>query len=473
MRLSLDDTIIAPATVPGSGAIALIRVSGPKAFEFTDAVVRFRKGNAASSEGYSIHFGTVFTQNGRELDDVLVSIFRAPHSYTGEDCTEISCHASRYITGEIIRLFIDAGARYAEPGEFTRRAFTAGKMDLAQAEAVADLIAAGTEAAHRAAFMQLRGGFSSELRQMRSELVELVSLLELELDFSEEDVEFADRGRLNALLDSLRAHVAGLTDSFRLGNAIRNGVPAAIVGAANTGKSTLLNALIGEDRAIVSDIAGTTRDTVEDTVNIGGILFRFIDTAGIRDTSDVIEKLGIERTFKRISEAEIILAVLDADSDEHKISEECREVLRHISIPSQKLVFLLNKADIADKNRYNKNVIAINKIVLSIENQIKVFTISAKTGQGLPELKKHLSDMESQLISDTDATFVTNFRHYQALGAAALSLDEAAAALASGEPTDLVAELLRAALSHLGSITGDITTDEILETIFSKFCVGK
>lgn len=441
--------------------------------EYTDSVVRFRKGTASASKGYSIHFGTVFMRDGRELDDVLVSIFRAPHSYTGEDCAEISCHASKYIAEEIIRLFIDAGARYAEPGEFTQRAFAAGKMDLAQAEAVADVIAAGTEAAHRVAFNQLRGGFSEELKQMRSELVELTALLELELDFSEEDVEFADRSRLNALLGSLKEHVQRLHDSFRLGNAIKNGVPVAIAGAANTGKSTLLNALLGEDRAIVSDIAGTTRDTVEDTVNIGGVLFRFIDTAGIRETSDTVEKLGIDRTFRKISEAETVLAVVDAGLEEVDFLNNCKEILGHVSLPSQKLIFLLNKADIAEESACNKNVITLNNFVSSLDYKVNVFLISAKTGKGLQEVKDCLSETEKQLISNTDSTFVTNFRHYQALGAAASSLDEVAAALASGEPTELVAEHLRDTLSHLGSITGDIATDEILGTIFSKFCVGK
>ncbi|MBP5740148.1 MAG: tRNA uridine-5-carboxymethylaminomethyl(34) synthesis GTPase MnmE, partial [Bacteroidales bacterium] len=295
MNMRFEDTIVAPATIPGTGAISIIRVSGPDALALSDKVVHLRNGSIASSKGYTIHYGDVTLEDGSRLDDVLVSVFRNPHSYTGEDSVEISCHASRYIVEQLLSLLCRAGARMAGPGEFTQRAFVNGKMDLAQAEAVADVIAAQSAAAHKVAYSQMRGHFSKELEQMSDELVDMTSLLELELDFSEEEVEFADRSKLNSLLEGLLAHVSRLIDSFRLGNAIKNGVPVAIVGAANSGKSTLLNALLGEDRAIVSDIAGTTRDSIEETLNIDGILFRFIDTAGIRETGETIEKIGIDR----------------------------------------------------------------------------------------------------------------------------------------------------------------------------------
>ena len=299
--LRMNDTICAPATSVGAGAISVVRISGPEAMAAVDRVVRFRNGDAASAPGYSVKFGSV-----EGLDEVLVAIFRAPHSYTGEDSAEISCHASPYIVSTLLDRLTEAGCRLAEPGEFTQRAFLNGKMDLAQAEAVADVIASATSAQHRVAMNQLRGGYSAELRGLRKQLLELTALMELELDFSEEDVEFADRSRLRELLDTACSHCRQLADSFRLGNAIRNGVPVAIVGAPNSGKSTLLNALLRDDRAIVSDVPGTTRDTVEETCVIDGVLFRFIDTAGIRASSDEVERLGIERTFRKISEAEIV-----------------------------------------------------------------------------------------------------------------------------------------------------------------------
>ena len=315
MYIKNEDTICAPATVPGTGAISVIRVSGPDALTIADKVVSCRHGSISKAEGYTLRFGTILDADEVIIDEVLVSVFRAPHSYTGENSVEISCHASSYIVARIMDLLYAAGARAAEPGEFTQRAYLNGKMDLAQAEAVADVIASQNAAAHRIAFKQMKGGFSSELRDMRGELLELVSLMELELDFSEEEVEFADRSRLDALLDQIVGHVGRLIDSFRLGNAIKNGVPVAIAGATNTGKSTLLNALLGEDRAIVSDVHGTTRDTIEETLNIDGILFRFIDTAGLRETSEIVEKIGIERTFKKISEASIVHGMLDLTRD--------------------------------------------------------------------------------------------------------------------------------------------------------------
>ncbi|MCR5017277.1 MAG: tRNA uridine-5-carboxymethylaminomethyl(34) synthesis GTPase MnmE, partial [Bacteroidales bacterium] len=300
---SYQDTIVAPATTPGTGAISVIRLSGPQCFSIADSVVRLSRGSISGSEGYTIHYGSVIEPDGSLLDDVLVSVFKAPHSYTGEDSVEISCHASSFIVDEVVRLMLDAGARFAEPGEFTKRAYLNGKMDLAQAEAVADVISSTTSASHRISMQQLRGGFSSELSALREELLKMASLLELELDFSEEEVEFASRDSLITLLDRTKAHVDKLASSFRFGNIIKNGVPVAIAGAVNAGKSTLLNALLGDDRAIVSSVEGTTRDTIEETMNLGGILFRFIDTAGIRATSEEVEKLGIDRTFRKISEA--------------------------------------------------------------------------------------------------------------------------------------------------------------------------
>ena len=356
MYIRNEDTICAPATVPGTGAISVIRVSGPRAFAVADKVVCFRKGSAADSAGYTMKFGTI--RSGEDLiDEVIVSIFRAPHSYTGEDSVEISCHASSYIVSSIMSLLFEAGARAAEPGEFTQRAFLNGKMDLAQAEAVADVIASQNAAAHKVAFKQMKGGFSSELRGMRAELLEIVSLMELELDFSEEEVEFADRRQLDVLLDRVIAHTGRLIDSFRLGNAIKNGVPVAIAGATNTGKSTLLNALLGEERAIVSDIHGTTRDTVEETLNIGGVLFRFIDTAGIRETSEVVERIGIERTFRKISEASIVLGMVDLTRDDEDNFVMIRDIVGKVNLSSQVLVFLLNKSDVSSDN---KNVILKN-----------------------------------------------------------------------------------------------------------------
>ena len=300
------DTIVAPATIPGTGAISIIRISGPDCFKALDAIVKLRRGNVSSAEAYTIHFGQIFTNGNRLLDEVLVSVFRAPHSYTGEDSCEISCHASSFIVSSILELLLDSGCRMAEPGEFTKRAYLNGKMDLTQAEAVADVISSNTSASHRIAMNQLKGGFSRELSSLREELLRLTSLLELELDFSEEDVEFADRDRLLGLCGETLDHISKLADSFKSGNALKNGVPVAIVGAANAGKSSLLNSLLQEDRAIVSDIAGTTRDSIEECMTLDGVLFRFIDTAGIRETDEVIERLGIERTFKTISSASLV-----------------------------------------------------------------------------------------------------------------------------------------------------------------------
>ena len=455
-----EDTIFAPATIPGTGAISVIRISGPEAVPAAAALVHpvasadisdeSRRGNGdfkyeascacpnqqiIESKGYRMHFGQISGKDGRLLDEVIASVFRAPHSYTGEDSVEISCHASSYIVSEISALLVDLGLRPAEPGAFTQRAFLNGKMDLAQAEAVADVIAAQSAASHRIAVNQLKGGFSSELKTMRASLLEIVSLMELELDFSDEDVEFADRGRLNSLVDGVMAHIRRLMDSFRAGNAIKNGVPVALVGATNVGKSTLLNALLGEERAIVSDIHGTTRDTVEETMNLGGVLFRFIDTAGLRETAETVEKIGIERSYKKLHEAQIVLGVVDASRVFEENCREIREILSHTDPDRQDIIIVLNKCDVlvgtdCESAGYaassmdsgivtelcNKNVICINKYVSFIDNdKIKVIAISAREKAGIDGLKSLLSDTQKDLTENTDAVLVTNIRHLEAL----------------------------------------------------------
>ena len=474
MYIRNEDTICAPATVPGTGAISVIRVSGPEALTIADKVVSC-KGLISEAEGYTIRFGTVKDAEGRVIDEVLVSIFRAPRSYTGENSVEISCHASSYIVSSLMGLLYEAGARAAEPGEFTQRAFLNGKMDLAQAEAVADVISSQNAAAHRIAFKQMKGGFSSELRSMRSELLELVSLMELELDFSEEEVEFADRSRLDSLLVNITGHVSRLIDSFRLGNAIKNGVPVAIAGATNTGKSTLLNALLGEDRAIVSDIHGTTRDTIEETLNIDGILFRFIDTAGLRETTETVEKIGIERTFKKISEASIVLGMVDITRDPESTRDTIREILDKVDFSCQQLIILLNKTDIADTGNA-LDLIDLELRLKNLESEVSgnhILPISARTGSGINTLRSLLAATQRDLLADSDTTLVTNQRHVQALTDARTSLLRVREGLASGLPTDLAAQDIREAIYHIGSIVGEISTDEVLGNIFANFCIGK
>ena len=486
MYIKNEDTICAPATVPGTGAISVIRVSGPDALTIADKVVACRKGTIAEAAGYTMKFGTISDASGAIVDEVLVSVFRAPHSYTGENSVEISCHASSFIATSIMNLLYDAGARAAEPGEFTQRAFLNGKMDLAQAEAVADVIASQNAAAHRIAFKQMKGGFSSELRAMRSELLELVSLMELELDFSEEEVEFADRSQLDHLMTALIAHISRLIDSFKLGNAIKNGVPVAIAGATNTGKSTLLNALLGEDRAIVSDVHGTTRDTIEETLNIDGVMFRFIDTAGLRETTEVVEKIGIERTFKKISEASVVLGMVDLTRDFESTCETVREIVEKVDFSSQKLAFLLNKTDVCP---VNKNVNIVNYIVslfdsLGISSSlvsddtlegaaVAIVPISAKRGSGIDVLRAILAVSQRDLLGDSDTTLVTNQRHVQALSDARTSLLRAQDGLATGIPTDLVSQDIRECIYALSSISGEISAQDVLINIFSNFCIGK
>lgn len=536
MNINFDDTIAAPATLPGTGAISIIRISGAETFNVVDKVVAFKKGRSADFKGNTIHFGTVYLCDGKPLDDVLVSVFRSPLSYTGEDSAEISFHASKYIAGELMNLLTEAGARAAGPGEFTKRAYINGKMDLAQAESVADIISSQNAASHRLAFNQLRGGFSKELMEMRAELLNMLSLMELELDFSEEDVEFADRGQLRSLLDKVIGHTSSLAESFRLGNAIKNGLPVALVGAPNSGKSTLLNSLIGEERAIVSDIPGTTRDTVEEVFNIDGVAFRFIDTAGIRETSETIEKMGIERSLQKLSEADIILGIIDGNAPQEKVLEEAEFIISKCDFAVQKLVLVLNKKDLFDfswkeifeeggflsrikvfgedrelsRNKVfaedrelslnkvfadgdsphenniskaskaqNKDVLISNSFVLrtnkeNITDKIKIITISASKGEGIYELKKILTGFQESSLSGSDTNLVTNARHHAALVQAGRFLSQTQAGLESSLPTDLVAQDLREAVSALSSITGmSIDTEEVLGNIFKNFCIGK
>ena len=476
--MNLDDTIAAPATIPGTGAITVIRISGPDTFTAVDKVVEFTSGNASSAEGYTIKFGIFKDKDGSPLDEVLVSIFKAPHSYTGEDSAEISCHASPYIASRIMEILGENGVRAASPGEFTRRAFVSGKMDLAQAESVADLIASQGEASHRIAMNQLRGGFSKELREMRSELLDVASLMELELDFSEEDVEFANRDRFMKLLESILDHLEKLIQSFRKGNAIRNGIPVAIVGPANAGKSTLLNTILGEERAIVSEVEGTTRDTIEETITIDGILLRFIDTAGIRSTDESIEKKGIERTYKKIEEADLILCILDASLPyADPIPEAVQTVIERANPEYQKLIFILNKVDkLAD----NKNVSEFNKFVSYVESQTQYskekaecLQISAKEGFGIKNLSSVISDYCKSISSEDSGTLVTNLRHLQALTSARDSLLNVKGGINSDLSTELVAEDIRESIRHLSEITEPISDWELLGNIFSRFCIGK
>lgn len=470
MKFDLNDTIVAPATLPGTGAITVIRMSGPDSFSVADKVLKLAAGTVASSAANTIRFGSALYPDGQMLDEVLVSIFRNPHSYTGEDSVEISCHASGFIAEELLRLLCDAGARAAEPGEFTRRAYVNGKMDLAQAEAVADIISSNNSASLRVAMNQLKGGYSKELASIRDSLLEMSSLLELELDFSEEDVEFADRSNLLELLESSLSRIHSLTESFRYGNAIRNGVPVAIVGATNSGKSTLLNALVGEQRAIVSDIAGTTRDTVEEMLNLEGHLFRIIDTAGLRETTDCIEKIGIERSYSKLSQASIVLAMVDLTSSQDEFATSISDIVRHIDFSSQSLFILANKADVPDAN---KNVSVVNNIVSEIDTKAIVLEISAKTGKGLEKLKKALVSTQFDSPVNSGQTIVTNLRHFEALRNAATALESVRTSLIKGLTPDLLAEDLRHALYHLSTILGEVTPDEVLGLIFSRFCIGK
>lgn len=462
MKDSHDSTICAPASARG-GAISVIRVSGDDAIACVDRIFKGHRA-LADADGYTLHYGTVIEADGTPLDDVVVSVFRAPYSYTGENAAEIACHGSDYIVSRILALLLENGAKMAAPGEFTQRAFLHGKMDLSQAEAVADLIAAQTAAAHRVAFSQLKGGFSRELAGMRAELLHLASLLELELDFSDEDVEFADRTQLRELVEKVLAHCEKLIESFRLGNAIKNGVPVAIVGNTNAGKSTLLNALLGEQRAIVSDIPGTTRDTIEETLNLDGVLFRFIDTAGLRQSTDTIERIGIERAYEKLSAAQIVLAMLDLTAPLPVLRASAEEISGRVT-EDQQLFFLLNKADSVSP----ETVSAALKALPPHE----CYCISARTGAGLDELRHALAASWRDPGNAAETSLVSNTRHLEALQNAAATLRRVREGLLASIPSDLVAQDLRESLYHLGSIVGEVSNNEILGNIFEHFCIGK
>lgn len=474
-----ESTICAQASGSGAGAVTVLRLSGPRSIEILDGVFTpVGKKTLRESENYKMRFGVI--RRGEEvIDEVMAVVFRAPHSYTGEESAEIYCHGSEYIAQEILKLLMDRGARLAEGGEFTKRAFLNGKLDLAQAEAVADLIASQTKAAHDVAMAQMKGGFSQELSKMRGDLVEIVSLMELELDFSEEDVEFADRVRLKELLEAVCAHLDKLIDSFALGNVIKNGVPVAIVGATNTGKSTLLNALLGEEKAIVSDIAGTTRDVIEDTININGVTFRFIDTAGIRNTTETIEMIGIERTWWKMAQASVVMLMLDAqrpDTFEQNIanlSERVSAAVAENGIEKQ-VVVLLNKADLVSEEERDGYLSQIAEYGRKYDlSPARIFPISAKVRLGVDEVVSYLALSRKSMKTDQNSTLVTNLRHLEALRSAREALTRVWDGLSDSIPTDLVAQDIREAIYHIGTITGEVSTDEVLGVIFGRFCIGK
>ena len=445
------DTICALATGSGMGAIAIIRTSGIKAFAICNKV--FSK-NIADVKSHTIHFGTI-NNKVDVIDEVLLSIFRNPHSFTGEDVIEISCHGSVFIQQQILQLLTENGARIANPGEFTLRAFANGKMDLSQAEAVADLIASESKKAHQIAINQMRGGFSDDLKKLREQLINFASLIELELDFSEEDVEFANREQFNELLLLIKEKLTKLIDSFQLGNVIKNGIPVAILGAPNVGKSTLLNAVVNEDRAIVSEIAGTTRDTIEDVINIEGMQFRFIDTAGLRDTKDTIEKIGIQKALEKAEKAKVIIYLLDATTDFKAQEKEIGKIKKL----QNKMIVVVNKTDL------NPNICE------TLKKKNYLF-ISAKNKDGIEDLTNTLISIIDTNLS-SDKTIISNSRHQEELSKTLVEIIAVIQGLNNDISGDLLAINIRQALYHLGLITGEVTTDDLLGNIFSKFCIGK
>jgi tRNA modification GTPase len=463
-----QSTICAISTPAGTGGIAVIRVSGENAIELTDEIFESPSEDKKliSQSGNTLHFGTIMGTDG-PLDEVVVGLFKAPHSFTGENIVEISCHGSLYIQQAILQLLISRGARMARPGEFTQRAFLNGKMDLSQAEAVADLIASGSSASHKLAINQMRGGFSRELIKLRTELLNFVSLIELELDFGEEDVEFADRTQLNELAVKIEQTIGKLADSFSLGNAIKNGIPVAIVGETNVGKSTLLNALLQEEKAIVSDIHGTTRDFIEDVINIEGLSFRFIDTAGIRHTKDEIETLGIERTYKKLEQATIVLFLMDLTIPLEANYNSLTNIRERIE-EEQHLIIVGNKADKAG----NKIVQQVLSDIILADKEELVF-IAAKQGQNIDHLTSLLLEAANYSQASTSDVIVTNARHYEALTHAREAVNRVLAGLDTGISGDFLAQDIRECMHYLGEITGEISTDEVLGNIFANFCIGK
>ena len=474
--MNTNDTICALAT-PQGGALGVIRISGSEAISIAERIFKPRGATPlAERKGQSVVFGDVYDNRGNMLDEVLLTLMRGPHSYTGEDTVEISCHASPYVIQQLMLNIIDKGARQAGPGEYTMRAFLNGKMDLSRAEAVADLIASGNEASHRLAMSQLKGGFSRELNALREKLLKLTTLMELELDFSEEDVTFADRSELTALCDEIERVITALVDSFSVGNAVRNGVPIAIVGETNTGKSTLLNALLREERALVSNISGTTRDTVEGMMTIGGVAFRFIDTAGIRETMDVVEQMGIERAFDQLQKAAVALWVIDPRTDPEALEESASRLLPLCS--GKRLAVLVNKCDIVDAIRISDTMKWAESMIAKHGKGVQwgsrdMWAISAKLGVNMDKLEDFLVDAAAIPSMDADAVIVTNVRHYEALRKALTNILDVRRGLNDGIPADLVSLDLRACIRHLAEIVGSVSSEDVLINVFKNFCIGK
>jgi tRNA modification GTPase len=467
-----QETIVALASPSGAGAIAVIRLSGKDALNIAGQVFQSVSGKAISKQKtHTIHLGHI-VDGEKVLDQVLLSIFRNPHSYTGEDVVEISCHGSTYIQQQLIQLLLRKGCRMAQAGEFTLRAFLNGKLDLSQAEAVADLISSDNEASHQVAMQQMRGGFSNEIARLREELLNFASLIELELDFAEEDVEFADRTQFGELLNRIEFVLKRLIDSFAVGNVIKNGIPVAIVGEPNVGKSTLLNALLNEERAIVSDIAGTTRDTIEDELVIGGIGFRFIDTAGIRETKDVVESIGIKKTFEKIEQAQVVLYLVDGCqlSADGKIEALIVEINKTVNqFPLKPIVVIINKKDLVPA----ETLAMIDSRFTANNQQSTTIFISAKKKEGIDELKSHLLSFVNTGVLRSNETIVTNTRHYDSLLKALEEIQKVKFGLQSNLSSDLMAIDIKQALYYFGEITGEVTNDELLGNIFSNFCIGK
>ena len=484
-----NNTICAVSTAPGIGGIAVIRVSGDNAIQITDSLfLPVNDGKKLSErKSYTLAYGQFINTSSEIIDDVMISIFRNPHSFTGEDTTEISCHGSSYIQQQILQSLVNSGCRVATAGEFTQRAFLNGKLDLSQAEAVADLIASDSAATHRLAMNQMKGAFSDELMQLRLELLNLTSLIELELDFSEEEVEFADRQQLRDLADRIEDIISGLAHSFSVGNAIKNGIPVAIVGETNAGKSTLLNAMLGEERAIVSDIRGTTRDVIEDTINISGLTFRFIDTAGIRDTIDKIESLGIELAFRKMKQASIVLWMVDATESISSLKGSISKILKNLK--DQKVIVVFNKSELISSDQLKLTISEFMKIIEEIiisdsENKgtdiskvdslnIETIAISAKKNIGVQELRQQLVKAASIPQIGSNDVIVTNIRHYEALKNALNAIQRVKDGLNSNISGDFISQDIRECIHFLGEITGQITNDEVLGSIFGRFCIGK
>jgi tRNA modification GTPase len=462
---SYNDTIVALATAPGMGAIAVIRLSGKDAIGIAEQVFVSAKGKKGLNEkkSHTLHFGKLM-DGERVVDEVLLSLFKGPNSYTGEDVVEISCHGSVFIQQEIIQLLIKSGARLAKAGEFTLRAFMNGKMDLSQAEAVADLVASDSSGSHQLAMQQMRGGYSDEMKELRKQLIHFASLIELELDFAEEDVEFANREQLKSFITNLISHISHLISSFELGNVIKQGVPVVIAGKPNVGKSTLMNTLLNEERAIVSHIAGTTRDTIEEEITLDGIKFRFIDTAGIRTTTDVIESMGVSKTYEKLSQSPVIIYLFDVnETTDASLKEEVEELKKNIQTENYKLLLVANKAD---------QLSDVNQQISKSANQQIIF-ISAKEKVNIQELISLLLQQINKGEIRLNDSIVTNARHVEALRLTHATLEKVLEGIDNQITTDLLASDIRSALHSLGEITGDITTDDLLENIFSKFCIGK